>query len=319
MEQFPATEPYESGMLTVGDGHAMYWEVCGNPDGVPALYLHGGPGSGSSVGQRRWFDPQAYRAVLIDQRGSGRSWPLASKPVVDLSTNTTQHLIADIEQLREQLGVDAWVILGLSWGTTLGLAYALAHPTRVRGLVLGLVTTGSRDEVRWITEDVGRIFPEEWDAFTGHIPEQLRHLPLLDAYAALLEDPDPAVHDPAARAWCNWEDAHVSLTPGHQPNPRYNDPEYRLRFARLVVHYWRHACFLGESDILDQAANLNGIPGVLIHGRYDISGPLVTAWDLAKIWTTSDLVVLEDAGHGGGETLVTAILRGLARFASPPA
>ena len=309
--RFPAIEPYESGMLAVGDGHEVYWECCGNPEGWPALFLHGGPGSGASPGQRRFFDPAVYRIVVFDQRGAGRSRPLASEPGTDLGTNTTQHLIGDIEVLRALLGVDRWVILGVSWGTTLALAYAQAHPQRVAALVLGFVTTTSRREVEWITEGVGRIFPREWDRFAAAVPERLRHLPLVDAYAELLNDPDPAVQDHAAREWCAWEDAHVSLTPGHQPSPRYEDPEFRLRFARLVTHYWRHHAFLGEDQLIRDVAKLDGIPGVLINGIYDVSGPLETAWRLHQRWATSTLHILDDAGHGGGEQFLPLVVGAL--------
>lgn len=315
--RFPPIEPYDHGMLDVGDGHWVYWECCGNPSGKPALYLHGGPGSGFSPGQRRFFDPQAYRIILFDQRGSGRSTPPASAPDADLRTNTTAHLIADIESLRRLHGVERWTVLGLSWGTTLGLAYAQAHPRRVDALVLALVTTTSRREVEWITRGVGRIFPREWNAFATAVPTTLRHLPLADAYAALLSDADPAVREHAARAWCAWEDAHVSLTPDHVPNPRFDDPEFRLRFARLVTHYWRHAAFLDDDQLLRDAAVLNGIPGVLIHGRYDVSSPLDTAWHLSRRWSTSELVVLDDAGHGGGNSFLDAIVGALNRFAAP--
>ena len=311
--RFPPIEPYDSGMLDTGDGHQVYWECCGNPNGQPALYLHGGPGSGASPGQRRFFDPDAYRAVLFDQRGSGRSRPLASEPDADLRTNTTAHLIADIEALRELHGVDSWTVLGLSWGTTLALAYAQTHRERVNALVLGLVTTTSRREVAWITEDVGRIFPREWDRFAAAVPDRLRHLRLVDAYAGLLFDPDPAVQDHAAREWCAWEDAHVSLAPDSQPNPRYDDPEFRLRFARLVTHYWRHAAFLEEDQLLRDAAMLDGIPGVLIHGRYDVSSPLETAVRLSQRWSTSRLQVLDDAGHGG-ESLPGVVVDALNEF-----
>jgi proline iminopeptidase len=312
--QFPPIEPFDSGMLDVGDGHQVHWECCGNPEGKPALYLHGGPGSGFSPGQRRFFDPQAYRAVLFDQRGSGRSRPLASEPDADLSVNTTQHLIADIEALREHLGIERWTtILGLSWGTTLALAYAQTHRERVKSLVLGLVTSTSRREVEWITEDCGRIFPREWDRFAGHVPERLRHLPLVDAYAELLFDPDPMVREQAALEWCAWEDAHMSLTPGGGPGLADENAEFRLRFARLVTHYWRHAAFLEEEQLIRDAAILNGIPGALIHGVYDVSGPLVTAWRLHQGWSTSELTVLEDAGHGGG-SLLPAVVGALNRF-----
>ncbi len=315
-DRFPEIEPYDSGMLDVGDGHRVFWERCGNPEGKPAIFLHGGPGSGCSPGQRRFFDPDAYRVILFDQRGSGRSRPLASETDADLSANTTAHLIADIETLRQLHGVEGWTVLGLSWGTTLGLAYAQAHPQRVDALALALVTTTSRREVEWLTRDVGRIFPQEWDRFAAAVPVMLRHLPLVDAYATLLFDSDPAVHDNAAKEWCVWEDAHVSLTPGHRPNPRFDDPEFRLRFARLVTHYWRNAAFLEDNQLLRDAAILNGIPGVLIHGRYDVSGPLETAWRLSQSWTTSRLQVIDDAGHGGGGTFVAAIVDALAQFAA---
>jgi proline iminopeptidase len=314
--QFPAIEPHESGFLDVGDGHEIYWESCGNPAGIPALFLHGGPGSGSSSGQRRFFDPNFYRAVLFDQRGCGRSRPLASNPDADLSTNTTAHLIADIEMLRERLGVDRWTVLGLSWGTTLGLAYAQAHPHRVKALVLGFVTTTSRREVQWITEDVGRVFPREWERFANAVPVHLRHLSLVDAYAAMLGDADRAVRDLAASEWCAWEDAHVSLAPGHLPSPRFKDSAFRLRFARLVTHYWRHAAFLEEDQLIRDAPKLNGIPGVLIHGRYDVSGPLVTAWRLSRQWATSRLHILDDAGHGGGTEFMPLVLGVLKEFAA---
>jgi proline iminopeptidase len=311
---FPPTEPYESGLLDVGDGHRMYWESCGNPDGRPALFLHGGPGSGCTPWQRTLFDPALYRIVLFDQRGAGRSRPLASDPDANLNANTTAHLIADIEALRRHHGVERWTVAGLSWGTTLGLAYAQAHPQRVGALVLALVTTTTHREVEWVTRDVGRIFPQEWDRFAAAVPQGLRHLPLVDAYATLLFDPDAAVREHAAREWCAWEDTHVSLAPGHEPNPRYEDAEFRLRFARLVTHYWRNAAFLEGDQLLREAPTLNGIPGVLIHGRYDVSSPLETPWRISQRWTTSRLHVLEDIGHGGGDTLVAAIVDALSRF-----
>jgi proline iminopeptidase len=314
--RFPAIEPYDSGMLDVGDGHRVYWECCGNPQGKPALFLHGGPGSGCSPGQRRFFDPDVFRAVLFDQRGSGRSRPLASEPDADLCVITTAHLLADIEALREHLDVETWTILGMSWGSTLALAYSQTYPQRVNALVLSLVTTTSRREVEWLTGDVGRIFPREWDRFAGAVPEGLRHLPLVDAYATLLFDQDPAVREHAAREWCAWEDAHVSLTPGHRPSPRYEDPEFRLRFARLVTHYWRNAAFLEDDQLLRDAPILNGIPGVLIHGRYDVSSPLETARRLSQRWSTSQLHVLDDAGHGGGDTLPKIIVDALLDLAA---
>ena len=314
--QFPEIEPYESGMLDVGDGHQMYWECCGNPEGKPALYLHGGPGSGSSPGQRRFFDPEVYRAVLIDQRGSGRSRPLASEPNADLSVNTTHHLIADIELLRKHLGIDSWaVVMGLSWGTTLTMAYAQTHRDRVKAILIGFLGMTTRREVEWITQDVGRIFPQEWDRFVAAIPDDLQHMRPVDAYARMLVDPDPAVQEHAALEWCIWEDAHISLTPGAAPSLRYEDPEFRLRFARLVTHYWSNHAFLEGDQLIRDVATLNGIPGVLIHGRYDVSSPLETAWRLHQGWQGSELHILDDAGHGGGDAFYTVVGDVLARFA----
>jgi proline iminopeptidase len=315
-QQFPPVEPFRSGNLDVGDGNSIYWECCGNPTGIPALFLHGGPGAGCSTGQRRLFDPDRYCAVLFDQRGSGRSRPLVSDASVDLSTNTTGHLISDIEMLREALGIERWTILGLSWGTTLGLAYAQRHTARVRAMVLGLVSTTSSREVEWLTEGVGRIFPREWQEFVDAIPAELRAYRPVDAYAKMLESEDAALRGRAARAWCRWEDAHISLTPGHAPSPLFEDAEFRYRFARLVTHYWRNAAFLSDDQLIRDAPLLDGIPGVLIHGRYDVSSPAETAWRLSQQWSTSRLHILDDAGHGGGTQLMPLILDVLEEFAS---
>jgi proline iminopeptidase len=316
--RYPPIEPYATGLLDVGGCHRVYWECCGNPAGQPVLYLHGGPGSGCSPGQRRFFDPVAYRAVLMDQRGCGRSRPLASDADYDLSANTTRHLIADIETLREHLGIDRWVVFGLSWGTTLALAYTRAHRERVQSLVLGLVTTTSRREVRWITEGVGCIFPREWERFRTALPERLRDRPLVDACAEWLGD--AAECERAAREWCAWEDTHVSLAPGHRPSPQYESPEFRLRFAKLVTHYWRHAAFLddGAGDdgpLLRDAASFDGVPGVMIHGRFDVSSPLETAWRLARGWRSCRLQVLEHSGHGDGDDFLPAVIGALNGFA----
>ena len=298
-ERYPEVAPYEVGRLEVGDGHTLYWETVGNPEGTPAVYLHGGPGSGATPGARRHFDPDAYRAVLFDQRGCGRSRPLASEPNADLSTNTTDDLVADLEQLREHLGIERWVVVGVSWGVTLGLVYAERHPERVMGLVLGAVTSGRGRETEWITRDVGRIFPREWERFAAVVPEAERNGDLSAAYDRLLASPDPQVREHAALEWCRWEDVHVSLLPGWEPSLRYEDPQFRLTFARLVTHYWSHGCFLADGETLAGAHRLTDIPGVLIHGRWDVSGPLDTAWALHHAWPESQLIILEDAGHGG--------------------
>jgi len=201
--------------------------------------------------------------------------------------------------------------LGLSWGSTLGLAYAQAYPDHVDALVLALVTTTSRREVRRLTYDVGRIFPQEWDRFAVAVPAEMRVVPLVDAYAALLFHSDPVVRERAASEWCRWEDAHVSLTPGHAPNSQFLDPEFRLRFPRLVTHYWRHAAFVEDEQLIRNASLLSG---VLIHGRYDVSSPLESAWRLSRRWATSELRVLGDAGHGG-DAFVAAIVEAVAQFA----
>ena len=298
-ERYPEIEPYETGMLAVGDGHEMYWETSGNPAGRPAVWLHGGPGSGSSAGIRRSFDPAAYRIVAFDQRGCGRSRPLADSAAADLSTNTTEHLLRDIELLRTHLGVSSWVVTGGSWGVTLALAYAQRFPERVTALVLAAVTAGRRLETDWITRDMRRVFPREWDSFAAGAPLSERDGDLSAAYARLLASPDPVRSEEAALRWCSWEDTHVSLAPGSAPSLRYADPSFRQVFARLVTHYWAHGCFLDDSPILAGMDRIADIPGVLIHGRYDVSGPLDTAWDLHRAWPASRLVVCEDAGHGG--------------------
>lgn len=314
-ELFPPIEPHASGMLNVGDGHEIYWEASGNPDGKAVVYLHGGPGSGCSVNQRRFFDPSIYNAVLFDQRGCGRSLPLVGDRCEDLATNTTAHLISDMEALRELLGIERWTVVGLSWGSTLALAYAQQYRERVNEVLLVLVTSGSRDEVEWLTQGVARIFPESWDRFTSFIPPEMNSMRPVDAYAAMLFDPDPLVRDGAARHWCEWEDAHVSLTPGHTPNTRYDNPAFRLRFARLVTHYWSNDCFLEENQLRRGAAVLNGIPGVLVNGKFDVSGSPSVAWEIARDWTTSRYIVIDDAGHGGGESLRDAMLNVLSDFA----
>lgn len=297
---FPELELFESGMLDVGDSQQIYWECSGNPNGRPIVYLHGGPGSGSRPQNRRYFDPDIYKIVLTDQRGCGRSRPHV-QTLADLKINTTAHLIADLERLREHLRIDRWAVLGASWGTTLGLAYAQAAPHRVRALVLACVTTTSRREVQWITHDIGRVFPEQWERFASAAGYGRRHGGnLANSYAELVFSADVAVREEAARRWCEWEDTHVSLTPGHVPSPRYTDPAFRLLFTRLVTHYWGHAAFLEEDQLIRNASLLSDVPGILIHGRYDVSTPLETAWRLQQNWRGCVLRIGDDAGHGGG-------------------
>jgi proline iminopeptidase len=298
---FPIIEPFDSGWLDAGDSQQIYWETSGNPHGRPVVFLHGGPGSGCSPQRRRYFDPTIFKIILTDQRGCGRSTPLV-ETVEHLKVNTTQHLIHDLEVLRRHLGVDRWAMLGGSWGSTLALAYAQTHPVRVAAIVLACVTTTSRREVQWITHDMGRIFPEQWERFSSvgfHERHADAYLP--DLYADLVFSEDASVRERAAREWCAWEDTHVSLSPGFTPNRRFDDPHFRLLFTRLVTHYWRHAAFLPEDHLIRNASKLHDIPGILLHGRYDISSPVESAWRLHRAWGDSELHILETAGHGGGE------------------
>jgi proline iminopeptidase len=312
---YPVTEPFDQGMLDVGDGHQIYWEAAGNPSGKPAVLLHGGPGSGSSPDSRRMFDPARYLIVQFDQRQCGRSTPHASEPVVDLSTNTTAHLVADIEQLRRHVGVERWLVWGASWGTTLALAYALAHPRSVSEMIMASVVTTSHAEVEWVTRTMGRVFPRQWAKFRDGVPEAERDGNLAAAYARLLQGPDPAAHEPAAVAWCAWEDTHVGTYPGHVPNPRYDDARFRLCFARLVTHYWSNAAFLDGGALLRDGHRLAGIPVLMVHGQLDISGPLDVPFMLATVLADAELVVIGDEAHGGGRSTFEVIVAATDRLA----
>jgi proline iminopeptidase len=310
-------EPNHHGMLGVGEGERVYWETCGNPRGKPAVVVHGGPGSGCTGWHRRLFDPAAYRVVLFDQRGCGRSTPNASDPSVDLTSNTTPNLVADLEALREHLEVDRWLVLGGSWGSTLSLAYAEAHPDRVSEIVLWGVTTGRRSEADWLFRGgVAALFPEQWERLCAGVPEAEREGDVVEAYARMLHDPDPGVRRRAALAWCTWE----SATPDWPPTPgldeRFEDPEFALAFARLVTHYVRHDLFLEDGILLRNAHVLGGIPGVLVNGRFDLQAPIANAWALHRAWPSADLVIVENAGHAGDAPDLTAeLVRATDRFA----
>lgn len=315
-EPYPPIEPYDHGMLDVGDGNLVYWEVCGNPDGKPALVVHGGPGTGCSAGPRRSFDPDRYRAVLFDQRGCGRSTPHAGDPATDLSCNTTEHLICDMERLREHLGIESWLLFGGSWGSTLVLAYAERHSQRVSEIVIVDVTTTRRSEIDWLYRGVARFFPEEWEHFRSGVPEADRDGDLVAAYARLMEDPDPDVRAAAATSWSAWEDAVISLEPNGKPNA-YSDrpPAALLAFVRICTHYFAHGAWLEEGVLLRDAGRLAGIPGVLLHGRLDLGGPLHTVWELARAWPDAELTVIADSGHIGSDTMRAQIRLALDKFA----
>jgi proline iminopeptidase len=309
---FPPIEPYETGFLDVGDGQSLYWEACGNPDGQSAVVLHGGPGSGCTAGARRLFDPGAYRIILFDQRGAGRSRPRV-EVTTDLSTNTTARLVADLERLREHLGVDRWLVRGASWGVTLGLVYAEAHPDRVTAMVLSSVTLTRPADIHWLYHEAGRFYPEAWQRFRAGVPEPERDGDLVAAYYRLLHGQTaPAIREEAARSWCEWEDAASPITDG-RPNTRYADPAFRMTFARIVTHYFHHRAWLSDGQILGNAGRLAGIPGVLIHGLSDLGSPIDAAWHLAREWPEAELHAV-DTGHTGGDPMTSLIIDATNRF-----
>jgi len=316
---YPDIEPFDHGMLDVGDGNLVYWEMCGNPRGRAALVLHGGPGSGCGRGLRRYFDPHAYRIVLFDQRGCGRSTPHASATTTDLSVNTTGHLLGDIELLRGHLGIERWLVLGNSWGSTLGLAYAERYPAHVDALVLVAVTTTRPSEIEWLYHDVGPLLPGEWERFLGGIagaPWRCGH-DVIEAYHRLLLDPDPTVHQQAAREFSAWEWAVSSIPPTPEPPPGWLVPDFQLARARIVTHFFKHDAWLEDGTLLRNAGALTGIPGVMVHGRLDLGSPLVTAWELARAWPEGELVVVPGAGHATTDVAMSdAVVSATDRFAS---
>lgn len=300
--RYPPIEPYDSGLLDVGDGNRIYWETSGSPDGKPAVVVHGGPGSGGHRSSRRSFDPERYRLVIFDQRGCGESLPHASDLATDISANTTHHLIADMERLREHLGIERWLLYGGSWGSTLILAYAIRFPERVSEIVITGVTMSRHEELDWLYRGVGRFFPEAWARFRDAVPEGERD-DLLAAYARLTESPDPAVREQATWDWLAWEDAVVSLEENGNPTA-YSDrePDDALAFVRICAHYAVHDAWLEDGEILANAHRLAGITGVLMHGRHDLGSPLENAWSLAQAWPGAELVVVQDSGHTGSDT-----------------
>ncbi|TDB79694.1 prolyl aminopeptidase [Micromonospora sp. KC721] len=312
-EWYPPIEPYDQGMLDVGDGHRVYWEVCGNPAGKPALVVHGGPGSGCGTGVRRLFDPARYRVILFDQRGCGRSTPHAADPMTDLRHNTTHHLVADMEVLRTHLGVDRWLLHGGSWGSTLILAYAERYPERVSEIVIAAVTSTRRSEIDWLYRGVGRFFPQQWERFLAGAGVD-RHGDVVGAYARLLADPDPAVRDRAVHDWCAWEDTVVSAEGVGTPYADRPAPA-RAAMVRICAHYFAHGAWLAEGALIRDAGRLAGIPGVLIHGRLDLGSPLTTAWELHRAWPGSELIVVEGAGHLGTQQTRRHLRQACDRFA----
>ncbi len=293
---YPPIEPFESGWLDVGDGHRVYWELCGNPEGRPAVFLHGGPGSGCTPAHRRLFDPARYRVLLFDQRGCGRSTPHAS-----LEANTTWHLVVDMERLRELIGAERWLVFGGSWGSTLGLAYAQAHPDRVSALVLRGIFTLRRAELLWYyQEGASWLFPDHWERFLAPIPAPERD-DLIEAYHRRLTHPDPSVRVAAARAWSLWEGQTITLRPDASIAARHDEDAFALAFARIENHYFRHGGWLEEGQLLREAARLAAIPSVIVQGRYDVVTPARTAHELHRAWPRAAFYLVDDAGHAYSE------------------
>ena len=312
---YPPIEPYATGRLAVGDGHELYWEECGNPDGKPAVFVHGGPGGGIVADYRRYFDPERYRIVLFDQRGCGRSTPHASAPDADLSTNTTWHLVDDLEKLRRDRGVDAWLVFGGSWGSALALAYAEAHPERVTELVLRGIFTLRRSELDWYYNGgAANLAPVWWRSFEAPLGEDFVG-DRIAAYHDLLFDPDPAVHLPAGVAWTTWEAATSKLEFSQELVDEFSDPAFALAFARIENHYFVNAGWLAEGQLIAEADRIRHLPGVIVPGSYDRPCPQVTADDLHRAWPEADYRLVL-AGHSASEpAIATELVAATDRFA----
>lgn len=313
--RYPARDPFDHGLLDVPGDHHVYWERVGNPAGKPAVVLHGGPGSGASSWWRTYFDPDRYCVTLFDQRGCGRSRPLASQPDIDLSSITTQHLIDDIEALRALHGVERWLVFGGSWGSTLGLAYAVSHPSHVSELVLWGGVTTTKHEVDWMTWTMGEVYPEAFAQLLALVPDLEDGGNLPAAYNQLLMSTDGDVRDRAARAWCAWEERLATLSRSPESNVRYADPDFRLGFARLVTHFFGNYGFLPRDGISGRIENIADVPAVFVRGRLDISSPLGVIWRLTRQLPRATLHVVEDEGHGGAKTTDELLVQATSRFA----
>ena len=290
---YPPIEPYATGYLPVSDGHCLAYELCGNPHGRPVVFLHGGPGAGYTPTHRRFFDPTVYKILLFDQRGAGRSTPASS-----VDANTTAHLVADIEAMRRRLEIDRWVVFGGSWGSTLGLAYAAAHPEACRALILRGIWLCRPIDLQWWFDGIRLVYPEYWQAFVAHIPPAERH-DLLDAYLRRLLNPDPAVHMPAAIAWERYETSCERLMP-----PDSDDsppPANPLAMPRIEAYYMRHGSFLRDNELIDAVPRFRHVPAVIVHGRYDMLCPVEAAVALAAAWPEAKLAIVPDAGHSALE------------------
>lgn len=294
---FPPIAPYATHRLRVDPPHELYVEECGNPDGLPVCFVHGGPGAGCDENHRRFFDPTVYRIVLFDQRGAGRSTPHAN-----LEHNTTPHLVADMERIREHLGIAKWLLFGGSWGSTLSLVYAQTHPQNTLGLILRGIFLCRPWEIRWFyQEGANRLFPDYWQEFIAPIPESERN-DLLQAHYKRLTGTDEIARMHSAKAWSLWEGRTATLVPNERVIEFFSSPHVALALARIEAHYFAHDTFLQPDQIINNASRLKDIPGILVHGRYDAVCPLQNAWDLSRAWPEARLEIISDAGHSAGET-----------------
>ena len=308
---FPPIEPYDSGTLSVEPPHRLYWEQCGNPTGVPVIFLHGGPGAGAAAVHRRFFDPTHFRVVVLDQRGAGRSRPLG-----EIANNTTDRLIGDLETLRRHLGIARWHVFGGSWGSTLALAYAQSNPDRCLSLTLRGIFLMRRQEIDWFLYGMRAVFPEAWETFAGFLPEAERS-DLLEGYYRRLIDPDPAVHMPAARSWSVYEGACSTLLPSPETVAAASEDTHALGLARIEAHYFRNNLFDPEDRLLRELHRVRHIPAAIIQGRYDIVCPTVTADDLRRRWPEAQYAVVPNAGHSAMEPGIrAALVEAMNRFRS---
>jgi proline iminopeptidase len=310
---YDETEPYDSGHIRVSDTDQLYYEQCGNPNGKPVVFLHGGPGAGLIPDYRRFFDPQAYRVILFEQRGAGRSIPHAS-----LDDNTTWNLVRDIERIREEFKVDKWLVFGGSWGSTLALAYAETHPERVRALILRGIFLCRPKEIQWFYEDsqgASAIFPDKWEEYVRIIPEAERG-DMIRAYYRRLTSDDASVRLEAAQAWSIWEASALRLLPDQKMIDDFSKPEMAIALARIECHYFVNNCFF-ETDnyLLENVDRIRHIPAVIVHGRYDMVCPFVNAWDLHRAWPEAKLNIVADAGHAATEPgIADALVRATDSF-----
>ena len=297
------------GLLDVGDGNRVFWDERGGKAGLPVVALHGGPGSGMSQSVCRWFPPGTWRLLRFDQRGCGLSTPHASDPAADMATNTTAHLIGDIERLRVRMGVARWVVFGSSWGATLALAYAQQMPARVAGIVLAGATTTRASEIDWLYRGLAPLFPEEWARFREGAPVGTPDTGLVEAYRRLLESPEPAIRAKAADAWHAWEAVTFAIVPDAAPPAKWRDPAYRQARARIIAHYFAHGAWLEDGQLLRNANRLAGIPGEIVQGRLDLEAPLATAWELARVWPDATLTIVPNAAHSTANRAMAASIR----------